>query len=281
MFALLIVSVAAGLAYAFSRRQPARLAPRASADRPTLLLLTSLPLVFAEQFSIEGGGSPALKALETRYRVVPISVADDAELGKGRLLLMAQPRAQPAEDLVALDKWVRGGGRVLLLADPMLEWPSTRPLGDPFRPPPMFADTGLLAHWGLKLDAPDERRPEARPARRLRHIDRFAGVAVRRLRDQRRPPRRALPARSRPRDDRCRRGLPRRRETGQTGPGTTSMPCSANLRGSSGSDSFPSCAKSQTYPQTRPREQFGNGSGREACKNRGNPRFRAKSHENP
>jgi hypothetical protein len=160
MFALLIVSVAAGLAYALSRRQPENLAPRASADRPALLLLTSLPLVFGEQFSIEGGGSPALKALETRYRVVPISVTGEAELGKGGLLLMAQPRAQPAEDLVALDKWVRDGGRVLLLADPMLEWPSDRPLGDPFRPPTMFADTGLLAHWGLRLDAPDERGPK-------------------------------------------------------------------------------------------------------------------------
>ena len=73
---------------------------------------------------------------------------------------MAQPRAQPAEDLVALDRWVRGGGRVLLLADPMLEWPSERPLGDPLRPPPMFMDTGLLGHWGLRLDAPDERGPK-------------------------------------------------------------------------------------------------------------------------
>jgi hypothetical protein len=121
------------------------------------LLLTSLPLVFGEQFSIEQNGSPALKALESRYRVVPISVTDAAELSKGRLLLMAHPRAQPAEDLVALDQWVRGGGRVLLLADPLLEWPSERPLGDLLRPPPMFMDTGLLAHWGLKLDAPDER----------------------------------------------------------------------------------------------------------------------------
>jgi hypothetical protein len=160
MFALLIVSVAAGLAYAFSWRPRAPLPPRAPADRPTLLLLTSLPLVFSEQFSIEAGGSPALKALETRYRVVPISVSGEAELGKGRLLLMVQPRAQPAEDLVALDQWVRGGGRVLLLADPMLEWPSDRPLGDPFRPPPMFADTGLLAHWGIRLDAPDEPGPK-------------------------------------------------------------------------------------------------------------------------
>jgi hypothetical protein len=73
---------------------------------------------------------------------------------------MAQPRAQPAEDLVALDQWVRRGGRVLLLADPMLEWPSARPLGDPLRPPPMFADTGLLAHWGLRIDAPEARGPK-------------------------------------------------------------------------------------------------------------------------
>src|SRR5438045_1348626 len=49
------------------------------------------------------------------------------------------------------------GGRVLLLADPMLEWPSKLPLGDPLRPAPMFADTGLLAHWGLRLDAPEAR----------------------------------------------------------------------------------------------------------------------------
>jgi len=26
----------------------------------------------------------------------------------------------------------------------------------------MFADTGLLAHWGLRLDAPDERGPALR-----------------------------------------------------------------------------------------------------------------------
>ncbi len=74
---------------------------------------------------------------------------------------MAHPLPQPAVDLVALDKWVRSGGRVLLLADPMLEWPSERPLGDLLRPPPMFMDTGLLAHWGLRLDAPGERGPRS------------------------------------------------------------------------------------------------------------------------
>lgn len=152
-----VLGGAAALVAAFTEREPARLPPRPPNERPNLLLLTSLPLVFGENFSVQQNGSPALKALETRYRVIPISVTDPGELPKGRLLLMAQPRAQPAEDLVALDAWVRRGGKVLLLADPMLEWPSERPFGDPLLPPTIFADTGLLAHWGLRLDAPDRR----------------------------------------------------------------------------------------------------------------------------
>lgn len=151
------ILVAAALWLFVSRGGPRPLPTRPPDQRPTLLLLTSLPLVFGEDFSLRHNGSPALTALETRYRVVPISVADPPELARGRLLLMAQPSAQPAEDLVALDRWVRSGGRVMLLADPMLEWPSKRPLGDLLRPAPMFMDTGLLAHWRLRLDAPDER----------------------------------------------------------------------------------------------------------------------------
>ena len=131
-------------------------------EKPSLLLLTSLPLIFGEQFSLDGGGSPALAALEERYRVIPISVTSGTDLAKGRLLLMAHPLAQTSQNLVELDRWVRSGGRVLLLADPLLEWPSERPLGDPLRPPPMFADTGLLAHWGVTLESPDERGPQMR-----------------------------------------------------------------------------------------------------------------------
>ena len=142
-----------------ARRSRAAAAAASRTERPTLLLLTSLPLMFGEDFSLQAAARRRSRRCETRYRVVPISVTDPAELAKGRLLLMAQPQAQTAENLVALDDWVRRGGRVLLLADPMLEWPSKRPLGDPLRPPPMFMDTGLLAHWGLRLDAPDERGP--------------------------------------------------------------------------------------------------------------------------
>jgi hypothetical protein len=128
-----------------------RLGPRPQAERPALALLTSLPLMFGESFDLDSGGSPALSRLEQRYNVQPIGVADAASLSGRKLLLMAHPRAQPAEVLVELDRWVRGGGRVLLLADPKLDWPSERPLGDILRPPPAFADTGLLNHWGLNL----------------------------------------------------------------------------------------------------------------------------------
>lgn len=119
------------------------------------MLLTGLPIAFGEHFTLDSPRSPAFEALSSRYKLVPVSVADSGSLRHGRLLLMAQPLAQPAEMLVELDRWVRGGGRVLLLADPLLEWPSERPLGDLLRPPPAFADTGLLGHWGLRLDAPD------------------------------------------------------------------------------------------------------------------------------
>lgn len=132
------------------------------AEKPRLLLLTSLPLVFGEGFGLEGGGSPALKSLSDRFTVLPISTTAPAELRKAPLLLMAHPPAQTADNLVALDRWVRDGGRVLLLADPLLEWPSDRPLGDSLRPPPMFMDTGLLQHWGLRMEPAEQRGPQMR-----------------------------------------------------------------------------------------------------------------------
>lgn len=127
--------------------------------KPELLLLSALPIVFAEELTLEGGGSPALSALERHYRVRPISTAHAGNLQGARLLLMAQPQAQPAEALVELDRWVRDGGHLVLLADPVLHWPSELPLGDLRRPPFAFADTGLLGHWGLRLDAPDTLGP--------------------------------------------------------------------------------------------------------------------------
>ena len=146
--ALLAAGGAVALAVADKPDAPAA---RPASERPSLALLTSLPLIFGESFGLDSGGSPVLTRLEQRYQVVPIAVADATSLRGQKLLLMAHPRAQPSEALVELDEWVRGGGRVLLLADPLLSWESRRPLGDPLRPPPAFADTGLLAHWGVEL----------------------------------------------------------------------------------------------------------------------------------
>lgn len=123
--------------------------------KPQLLFLSGLPLLFGEEFSIGYEPPPLIQNLNRAYKVTAIATTAPEELKKGRTLVMIQPRAQAAENLVALDQWVRDGGRLLLFADPRLEWESAIPLGDVTRPPPSFADTGLLAHWGLRLDAPD------------------------------------------------------------------------------------------------------------------------------
>jgi hypothetical protein len=154
---LLALAAVAAWAVAGPRQRQAQ---REATERPTLALLTSLPLVFGQEFGLEGGGSPALTRLERQYVVVPIGVADSSSLQGQKLLLMAHPRAQPAEVLVELDQWVRQGGRLVLLADPKLDWPSERPLGDRLRPPPAYADTGLLGHWDLQLRGPKDQITE-------------------------------------------------------------------------------------------------------------------------
>jgi hypothetical protein len=131
--------------------------PVPAEPKPTLHLLTSLPLLFGEDFALDAERPAVTEFLERKYRLVPVDLP--SELPARAILLAVQPRALPPSELVALDDWVRSGGRLVLLADPFLEWPSGRPLGDRLRPPVMFADTGLLGHWGLRLDSPDRRGP--------------------------------------------------------------------------------------------------------------------------
>ncbi|HYI43146.1 MAG TPA: DUF4350 domain-containing protein [Sphingomicrobium sp.] len=160
--AAILLLFAGAVVFALTKSSPPMPPERPAAERPELMLLTTLPIVFAERLTLDAPPSAALEALQSRYRVVPISVAASSDLGAGNLLLMAQPQAQPAEALVELDAWVRNGGRVLLLADPALEWPSERPLGDLLRAPTSFADTGLLTHWGLRIEAPQASGPASR-----------------------------------------------------------------------------------------------------------------------
>lgn len=146
-----------------------------AAAKPELTLMTGLPLVWGETGPFDPASRPAAAyaALRREFAVRPIDYLDAAALGRTRLLLLAQPRTLEPAELVALDRWVRGGGRALILADPALEWPTRLPLGDMRRPPPVNRLGPLLDHWGLRLD------PAPARGLRIRHLG--EGGRMRRL----------------------------------------------------------------------------------------------------
>lgn len=122
-------------------------------------LFTTLPILWSESPDIggivrgEGEAHWARAALETRGQIVALdslaAITGDAPL------LMAQPRPLSPAENVALDRWVRNGGRVLLFADPMLTAPSAYPIGDRRRPQDVVLISPLLRHWGLRLEFDD------------------------------------------------------------------------------------------------------------------------------
>ena len=105
-----------------------------------------------------------VRAISARYRVVPLARIDEKSL-EGAILVLAQPRGLAGEELVAIDSWVRKGGKALVFTDPELVWPSELPLGDPRRAPPIGLLDPLLTHWGLTLASPA--MTDAGPERRI------------------------------------------------------------------------------------------------------------------
>ena len=79
-------------------------------------------------------------------------------MASGSLLVMAQPRPLSPPENVALDRWVRGGGHLLLFADPMLTYDSIFALGDKRRPQDVVLLSPILTRWGLGLSF-DEDQP--------------------------------------------------------------------------------------------------------------------------
>lgn len=128
-------------------------APSPETQRPALMLMTGLPIVWGEGGAFDPGSRPARGYLMLRaeYRLRPLDILDPASLANGGLLLLAQPRRLAPPELVALDQWLRRGGRALILTDPALVWPSPLPPGDVRRPPPASLLRPLLDHWGLTL----------------------------------------------------------------------------------------------------------------------------------
>ena len=129
-------------------------------------LFTTLPILWAESEELRGllaSDAPmhwALAALRRHgaVRALDTFLADDSAppLAGVGLLIMAQPRALAPQENVALDGWVRAGGRLLLLADPLLTEESTYAFGDRRRPQDVVLLSPILAHWGLRLTFDDE-----------------------------------------------------------------------------------------------------------------------------
>lgn len=127
--------------------------PAPPAKRPPLTMMTGLPIIWGEGGPFDPESRPAAShgALSSAYDLRLVDALDEAALADTRLLLLAQPRALAPEELMVLDAWVRGGGRLALLADPRLVWPTGLPPDDPRRPPPTDRIAPLLDHWGLAL----------------------------------------------------------------------------------------------------------------------------------
>lgn len=139
----------------------------APAGAAAATMLTGLPLRWADGGSLaamiaEGANDdPALARLAA---LGPVSLVDslvDHVPPPGGALLLAHPRALAPQELVAIDAFVRGGGRAVVLADALSGWPPRYPLGDPRNPPVTSLLTPLLDHWGIGLRAapPEEDVP--------------------------------------------------------------------------------------------------------------------------
>lgn len=146
--ALALITLAA-IAFLACGKEPAPAGP--------IGLFTTLPILWADSpdlaASLNPEGEPhwAREVISGRGALEPLDTLCAASLGKLRRLILAQPRVLTPQENVALDGWVRGGGQVLLLADPALTEESAFPLGDPRRPQAVALLSPILTRWGLEL----------------------------------------------------------------------------------------------------------------------------------
>jgi hypothetical protein len=86
------------------------------------MLMTGLPIVWGEAGPFDPASKPAAAYVELQreFAFRPVDVLDADSLGRGKLLFLAQPQRLAPAELAALDAWIRGGGRALILTDPML-----------------------------------------------------------------------------------------------------------------------------------------------------------------
>lgn len=97
--------------------------------------------------------SYALEPLDTLSPIPALAAGqpDLDPLAGLRRIAIIQPRGLSASDNVALDGWVRAGGRLLLVLDPALTGEYDLPLGDPRRPVDTALIPPVVARWGLAV----------------------------------------------------------------------------------------------------------------------------------
>lgn len=138
----------------------------AAAHGPAVTMMTGLPLRWSEGNDLAAmlargmNEDPALARLRRAGSVELVDSIVDNPPRPGGVLLLAHPRALAPQELVAIDAFVRGGGRTVILADALTGWPMRHPIGDPRNPPVTSLLTPLLDHWGVTLAAasPADRR---------------------------------------------------------------------------------------------------------------------------
>lgn len=125
--------------------------------RADLALMGTIPIYWGEAVGFgdllnrDGDTHWARLVIERDYRIAPLDYLSEEALAPHLYLLLAQPRGLSPEENVALDNWVRAGGRLLLFADPMMTGESRFALGDRRRPQDVSLLSPILAHWGLEL----------------------------------------------------------------------------------------------------------------------------------
>lgn len=139
-------------------------------------LFTTLPILWADSPDLAASLKPqsephwARDVLAKKGAIAPIDTLTDESLAKVGRLVMAQPRVLTPVENVALDTWVRKGGRLLLLADPALTEDCAFPLGDPRRPQAVALLSPILSRWGLEFLF-DERQALGRTGRDVMGVE--------------------------------------------------------------------------------------------------------------
>lgn len=134
-------------------------------EHAQVALMGTIPIYWGEADGFDeilsGQAQPhwARAILERHADPVPLDYLSEEALEPFELLLMAQPRGLTPEENVALDAWVRDGGRLLLFADPLMTGETRFHLGDRRRPQDVALLSPILTHWGLELRI-DHDQPE-------------------------------------------------------------------------------------------------------------------------